>query len=129
MTAFSAGFSQDRARWYFGQLLEQWLPLFFPMEEEALATEIKASFDTTFAPQKEQLSATMEGFWKTLGSERFDANQPEWIRWLRGNQLILKGFEENLEKALPSLIHLTNNRLGINNQDEVYLNYILSNTL
>jgi hypothetical protein len=52
-------------------------------------------------------------------------NHPEYLRWLRANEFILKEMGENMEKALPSLLHLTNNRLGINNQDEVYLKYVL----
>ena len=51
------------------------------------------------------------------------------MRWLRGNQLVLPEFGDQLEKVLPSLLHLTNNRLGLSNQDEVYLNYILSKVI
>jgi hypothetical protein len=43
--------------------------------------------------------------------------------------MILPEFGDNLEKALPVLIHLTNNRLGIHNPDEVYLSYILGQTI
>lgn len=128
ITAFGAGFSKERAKWYFGQLFDQWLPLFFPLDAMDVP-EITASFEKTFSPQQAQLTATLEAFWKALETEQFDHKQPEWIRWLRGNELILKGFGDNLGKALPSLIHLSNNRLGINNQDEVYLNYILSKAL
>ena len=67
--------------------------------------------------------------WKALETEKFDKKQPEWARWALGNQIILKELGANLDRALPSLIHLTNNRLGLNNQDEVYLNFILSKTL
>lgn len=129
IAVYSAGFTKERSRWYFGQLYEQWLPLFFAADDAALAQDITDAFEKTFAPQKEQLQATLDAFWKSLLAEKLDAKQPEWTRWLRGNQMILNGLEENLAKALPSLIHLTNNRLGINNQDEVYLNFILSKTL
>ena len=129
IAVYSAGFTKERSRWYYGQLYDQWLPLFFAADEPTLAQEITDAFEKTFAPQKEQLRATLEAFWKSLLAEKLDAKQPEWTRWLRGNQMILNGLEENLAKSLPSLIHLTNNRLGINNQDEVYLNFILSKTL
>lgn len=124
--AFGAEFTPDKARWYFDQLLEQWLPLFFPVDDAAVVAEIKESFDQTFSAQKVSLVEAIIELWTSLEAEKFDDNQPEWLRWLRGNQLIFKGLGDNLAQALPSLIHLNNNRIGINNQDEVYLNYILS---
>ncbi len=129
ITAFSAGFSRERLRWYFGELFNQWLPLFFPSENPAMETEVMATFDKLFAPQKDNLTATLDAIWTSLDQEQYDAIQPEWLRWLHGNQRIVKGLGDDLEKALPSLLHLTNNRMGINNQDEVYLNYILSKAL
>jgi len=129
ITAYSAGFSRERVRWYFGELFDQWLPLFFPTDEVGLEAEVTASFDTIFEPQQEKITATLDAFWTSLEKEQLDPKQPEWARWLHGNQLIVKGLEDDLEKALPSLLHLTNNRLGINNQDEVYLNYILSKAM
>ena len=67
--------------------------------------------------------------WKALDKEKFDQSQPEWARWFSGSQMIFKALDGNLDRALPSLLHLTNNRLGVNNQDEVYLNFILSKAL
>ncbi len=134
ITAFAAGMGREKAAWYFAQLCEQWLPVFFrpaagaPLDADAVGA-IRDGFENGFVPQQETLRSTMRELWKALETEKFDTKQPEWLRWLRGNQLILDGFGENLDKALPSLIHLTNNRLGITNQDEVYLNYILSKSL
>jgi thiopeptide-type bacteriocin biosynthesis protein len=129
IAVFGAGMNKSRAQWYFTELYKQWLPLFFGAEDAAMTAEIVTSFDQTFAAQKASLSGTLDAFWTAMEAEKMDAVQQEWLRWLRGNQLILAGFENNLEKALPSLLHLTNNRMGINNQDEVYLNYILSQSL
>lgn len=134
ITAFAAGFDRKKASWYYGQLCDQWLSAFFRDEEDVptsaeLHTEVKAGFEQVFNPQKENLQQALNELWKALEVEKFDKKQPEWVRWLRGNQLILHEFGEYLEKSLPSLLHLTNNRLGINNQDEVYLNYILSKAL
>lgn len=134
ITAFAAGFNREKAAWYFGQLCEQWLPVFFQNTDgEAVEADffeaLKSNFEKSFEPQKENLQMVLDAFWKALEAEKFDKKQPEWVRWLRGNQLILKEFGENLEKTLPSLLHLTNNRLGLNNQDEVYLNFILSKAL
>lgn len=134
ITAFTAGMGREKAAWYFGQLCNQWIAAFFrdneggkPGQQEQ--DEIKGGFEKSFNPQKESLQAALNALWKALETEKFDKKQPEWVRWLRGNQLILSEFGENLDKTLPSLLHLTNNRLGINNQDEVYLNHILSKAL
>ena len=133
ITAFAAGFDREKTVWYFSRLCDQWLEVFFPAEEnnqEQPDGEFwKARFDKSFAPQKEVLQATLRGLWKALQDEKFDKKQREWVRWLRGNQLTLPEFGNTLDKVLPSLLHLTNNRLGVNNQDEVYLNYILANAV
>jgi len=129
IAVYSVGFAREKARWYFSRLFDLWLPLFFGTDIDAEKASITASFEETIIQQKEQLRATMDSLWNSLLKEKFDEKQPEWLRWLRGNQLILNGLEGDLEKAMPSLLHLTNNRLGINNQDEVYLHYILSKVL
>ncbi|MBC7775338.1 MAG: hypothetical protein H7246_07865 [Phycisphaerae bacterium] len=132
ITAHAAGMNQKETAHYFTQLSEQWLPLFFKAEaapDNDFLAEIKAGFEKSFAPQKEDLRATLLELWKALEKEKFDKKQPEWARWALGNQMILKALGSNLDRALPSLLHLTNNRLGLNNQDEVYLNYILSQAL
>lgn len=131
IAAYAAGFDREKTRWYFGQLAEQWLPLFFRSDDpsEAFFTKIKENFAASFDRQKDSLRSTLAALWKALEKAKLDQKQPEWVRWLRGNELILNGLGENLEKALPSLLHLTNNRLGISNQDEVFLCYLISKGL
>jgi len=132
IAAHAAGMNQEQAARYFSQLTEQWLPLFYATDgtpDAAFLSEIREGFEKNFAPQKEELQPTLLELWKALDKEKFDKKQPEWARWALGNQMILKELGDNLERALPSLLHLTNNRLGLNNQDEVYLNFILSKTL
>ncbi|MBL7828842.1 MAG: thiopeptide-type bacteriocin biosynthesis protein [Saprospiraceae bacterium] len=131
LTAMSAaaGFSREKARWYFGALFNMWLPSFFGVEEPADKEAIQASFQQNLAAQQHMITQVLDRFWNDIEKGKFDAKQPEWLRWYKGNELIMKGLGDKLEIALPSLIHLTNNRIGINNQDEVYLNYILSTTL
>lgn len=129
VTSVAAGFKREKAQWYFTQLLGQWLPLFFGVSNQQDTDAIKLAFQETFSPQQAALSEVIDKFWEAVEAQNFDSKQPEWLRWFKGNELILKGFENKLELALPSLIHLTNNRLGINNQDEAYLNFILSEVL
>lgn len=133
MTVFAAGLPREKAAWYFGQLCETWIPLFFKPEngenDTAVVKGVLDNFEKNYAPQAESIASTLHNLWNTLTEEKFDPKQPEWVRWFRGNQLILKEFGPTLEKALPSLLHLTSNRLGVNNQDEVYLMYVLSKSL
>ena len=134
LMALAAGMRREKAAWYFGQLYAQWLPLFFsPTDGQPLAedgrTALATQFATSLGARKEVLRAAFEALWAAASTGQFDTAQPEWRRWLRGNELILKELGDQLDKALPSLLHLTNNRLGVNNQDEVYLCYVLAHTL
>jgi thiopeptide-type bacteriocin biosynthesis protein len=129
----AANFDRERAAWYFGQLSDQWLHLFFKPEDqsdnEAFYDEIKAQFELGLKRQEDSLRHVVPQFWNAVTRDKIDKKQPEWTRWIRGNELILKDLGSNLEKALPSLIHLTHNRIGLNNQDEVFICYILSRTI
>jgi len=134
ITAFSAGWNREKSGWYFDQLCTQWMDLFFQASEKTTGTtdwqqSLRADFEQSFAPQQEELRLVVSELWDALKKDQHDPEQPEWLRWLRGNQMILKELGDDLDKALPSLLHLTNNRIGINNQDEVYLNYLLAKTL
>jgi thiopeptide-type bacteriocin biosynthesis protein len=133
MSAYAAQMDASKAAWYFGRLCEQWAGLFYEPVDKADTThmleDLKAGFKQKLAPQLDDLRYAMQELWSTIGKDYFDHSQPEWLRWMRGNQLIMREFGDNLDKVLPSLLHLTNNRMGINNQDEVYLCYILQQTL
>lgn len=128
----AAGLNYKQAANYFEQLTKQWLPLFFsggadmPAEDQELILE---GFATSLEPQLEDLRATLQELWKALDRDKFDKEQPEWSRWAEGNRLIFKEYGPKLDMALPSLLHLTNNRLGLQNPDEVYVNFILSKVL
>ncbi|MCC7464668.1 MAG: thiopeptide-type bacteriocin biosynthesis protein [Saprospiraceae bacterium] len=128
----AAGLKQKEAAKYFDRLTLQWLPLFFG-DANGLSPEDQAAllnnFSETLAPQQDGLSDTLQELWKALDRDKFDKEQPEWARWAEGNRLIFKEYGPKLEMALPSLLHLTNNRLGLQNPDEVYVNYILSKTV
>lgn len=132
ITAYAAGWSREKSAWYFNQLCEQWMSLFFQAPESGgqdWRAEVFSDFERNFAPQREELRLGIAELWSALEKGKFDTTQPEWLRWLRGNQMILNEMSVHLEKALPSLLHLTNNRLGVTNPDEVYLNYLLANVL
>lgn len=128
ITAFTLGWKTDKSAWYFGHLCDQWMELFLKPGHAAKGwqDDLKAEFDRLLSPQRDELHTAIAGLWAALEKGQTDPAQPEWLRWRRGNEMILPNFGEHLDKALPSLLHLTNNRLGVNNQDEVYLNYLLA---
>jgi thiopeptide-type bacteriocin biosynthesis protein len=130
----AAGFARERASWYFGQLTDQWLPLFFQPEktngnDPSWQQDVKAQFETSFLAQEADLRPVMDALWDALDAGKTDAKQPEWRRWHLGNEMILNELGPNLDKALPSLIHLHNNRMGVANPDEVFVSYVLSRAL
>lgn len=132
IAAHGAGMAQEEAATYFLNLTQAWLPLYWQGETAdpiTAAEEVLRGFAQVLEQQHAALQGALQALWTTLDKEKFDKKQPEWARWALGNQMILKALDQDLARALPSLLHLTNNRLGLNNQDEVYLLYILANTL
>jgi thiopeptide-type bacteriocin biosynthesis protein len=132
--AYVAGLSVDHSSTYFDSLCNQWIGAFFSPADDAmdaalLQKEVRADFENTLAPQFAFLQDALRQMYLALQDQKFDTKQPEWLRWFRGNELIFKELGNNLEKALPSLLHLTNNRLGVNNQDEAYLLFVLGRVL
>ncbi|MCS6929269.1 MAG: thiopeptide-type bacteriocin biosynthesis protein [Saprospiraceae bacterium] len=135
IAAYAAGWSREQASNYFNHLCERWALLFIQPAEtnngtpEQWIEDLKKLFEEHFRPQQEDLRFAVVELWKAIQKNRFDTHQPEWLRWLRGNELIFSKLGGGLESTLPTLIHLTNNRLGINNVDEPYLAYVLSKAL
>lgn len=130
--AHAAKLTQEDAARYFSRLYAQWAPLFLFPGTQPDSTDLETletQFQSSFAAQESDLRGVLSGLWKALETEKFDKKQPEWARWALGNQMILPSLGESLERALPSLMHLSNNRMGILNPDEVYLCYILSKAL
>lgn len=130
----SAGLSLPEMAAYFDRLCTQWTRVFFNKEDEAMSdadfqARVRAAFDKNMQPQYHFLKDALTQFYHSLEAPQPDPKQPEWMRWLKGNELVFNALGTNLEKALPSLLHLTNNRLGIYNQDEAYMLYVLSKVL
>lgn len=126
-------------------------------EEEAAARREKTlkAFEVTFEKQKEPLVEFHREMWEALheGSEFEQAWIHTWIDGMREVNGELKalqdagklignypGFYKQESAGIPvkskerwaiydSYVHMTNNRLGIRNQDEGYLGYILKRCL
>ncbi len=133
--AYAIGWDREQSARYFDALYRQWAPIFIQPIETNNGTpaqwmeDLSGLFEDNFRPQQEEIRLVVIELWDALQKRRFDLQQGEWLRWLRGNELVLAQLGSELERALPSLIHLTNNRLGVTNADEVYLAYILSRSL
>ena len=141
MAGFAAQLSKADMAQYYDQLCNQWIKAFFlPSEgisEGELLAAVRVDFNATMEPQfsflqdaLSQVLIDLEGMESGTNPENnYDNKQPEWLRWLKGNQLILKEVGTQKEILLPHLLHLNNNRLGIINQDEAYMLYVLASIL
>lgn len=127
--AEAAGFSREKARWYYGELLMQWLQLFAGASNPTEIEDRIIEFRDTLKPQQSDLSLAIDKFWTDMESGKYEKEHPEWARWHKGSQLIFEGLGVHSEKSLPTLIHQTGNRMGLSNPDIVYLVYVLSTSL
>lgn len=130
ITAYNAGLNTEKTAWYFRHLCTQWLELYFKPADGSALTEddrnaIKNQFSIAFKQQSQSLNVGMRMLWDQLEKDQLEKKEPEWLRLHRGSQLIFPEFGDQLEKVLPSFLHLNANRIGIHNQDEVYVAYIL----
>lgn len=131
---FAAGMKKSDVKIYFERLCLAWLPVFFRTNDQNqsakdLRENVLEDFEKSYASQSAAIAQALQQFWEELEKNKIDKNQADWLRWIRGNELTLQGMGSALDKALPHLLHFNSNRLGINNQDETYLNYILSQAL
>ena len=130
----AAGLGRAKIKWYFQKLYALWLPIYFrredgrPLDEKGLA-EIEMAFEASYRQQETSLIESMDATWMSLIDQDFPAGQAEWSLWYKGNKTILDELGSLTERVLPSLIHLNHNRLGINNQDEVFVCYMLAQAL
>ncbi len=131
VSAYAAGWSREKTAEYYGQLCYRWAQWFAgPMRDPEVPSESWIeTFEAHFRAQQEEIRFAAVELWEALRRGHFDPQQPEWLRWYRGCSLIFSQLGEYLTALLPDLIHLTNNRLGIQGPDEVYLTYALSKAL
>jgi thiopeptide-type bacteriocin biosynthesis protein len=127
------GLNREQTKSYCGRLGDAMVPAFFqhvkPSAKKSVQALVKADCMEGMASQREALQGEMDALWEALTADQFDNKQPEWLRWFRGNRMIIQGMGNNGERAFPSLLHLHCNRMGISNQDEVYVCYIIADTL
>jgi len=133
----------------------QWTPDMKPEDHEARRAEVQKAFAEMFTKQREVLVPFASLLWRGLEEEAlFEAawlNQ--WIREMRevgqrlgeahrAGELALDGNMHAWVAAIEpytrgqelwgiqeSYVHMTNNRLGILNQDEAYLGYLIRETI
>jgi thiopeptide-type bacteriocin biosynthesis protein len=138
--AKSMGFALKDAPRFFAEMAERfaagpgWLPAGLTLDHAI------GLFSKAFAGQRDRLVALHRELWSTM--EQGDLFEQEWAnRWTLDNIVVarrlrrargLKASEPwpDAERSiLRSYVHMTNNRLGILNQDEAYLGYVLMHGL
>lgn len=124
----SAKLSRMEAAVYVEKLTKEWISAFFQADDvpaDKLQEDVLKQFDAALVKQYDVLKNTLLELWNSLDDNKLDLKQTAWVRWVRGNQLILPAFEQQLDMVMPSLLHMNNNRLGIANPDEAYGAYVL----
>lgn len=131
--ALAAGKSRSESAAFFEELKTAWLPAFFapqqpmqPDEAAAFYLEIERSFAASFARQEASIRELIAVFWQEFSKNEPAAEPDEWDFWLKMNRQTLPNIAP---ESWGDLIHLTNNRLGITNQDEVFVNFLLAKCL
>jgi thiopeptide-type bacteriocin biosynthesis protein len=138
--AKAMGFTLKDATWFFAEMAERfaagpgWLPAGLTLDRAI------GLFSKAYAGQRDRLVALHREVWSTM--EQGDLFEQEWAnRWALENINVAKrlrrarGLEAtepwaDAERAiLRSYVHMTNNRLGVLNQDEAYLGYVLMHGL
>ena len=130
-SAHTLGMNTTKVAAYFMHLCNLWLPIYFvPVDKEIpehqIVSDVTANFEMAFSKQK-GISQTFLGLWESLNLNAQEKEDLISQKWYAGNKLLLQTLksEADKEKILASLIHMTNNRLGITNQDEVFVNYLI----
>lgn len=99
------------------------------------APAVMLQFQTVFDTQKEELLNLLNTIWQSCEQHTL-GNIPYLKKWSARNRLFINKFRKTTNSStatsshvgvLGSLIHMTNNRLGIRNHDESYIAYILLN--
>jgi thiopeptide-type bacteriocin biosynthesis protein len=134
MTAHAAGMGIEDTKQYMRRLRDSWAPAFIhDVDGNKLTPEgfsdLVETFQEQLEPQREKLTKSLADVWYYLKQGLFDEKQAEWQAWHQGNRLVFKNLGAHTETALPQLMHLHNNRMGIPNYDEVYICHILSEVL
>ncbi|TXC85240.1 thiopeptide-type bacteriocin biosynthesis protein [Luteibaculum oceani] len=124
-------------------------------EQKKERDRIVKAFDDQFALQKDQLIPFINTLWNASEEEFEDILEPYMIQWYtlsretkeklqtaqKNGELqdpgwirTVKGIQVDTEEAAlwalySSFVHMTNNRIGVQNKDEAYLAHLISKTL
>jgi len=114
--------------------IDGWLPRLYrpgfsiPEEKQYWLNQFKQAF----SPNKELMCVAATSFWREL---KEDVIADDLAKYKKSNLEIMDryinaGFDDfKLKEIISSLMHMTNNRLGIANQEEAYLVYVAKTCL
>ena len=124
MFAHAVGFSKEETQQFFENYYKSWL---FVFDEKIRKTD---TFQSQFKKSSHQSSIDFaSSFWLNL-EEDVNFEESFLTDWYLKNQTLAKQLQLNNNQdysIYESLLHMTNNRLGISNYDEVLLAFILKN--
>ena len=111
-----------------------WLPRLyrkgFPMEQEK--EYWLNQFEQIFLPKKEMICLAASSFWASIAGDILNEELTQYSISCREIMDIYhaEAFSEfKFQEIISSLMHMTNNRLGIGNQEEAYLLYVVKNCM
>lgn len=126
MFAHAIGFSKLEAQYFFESYYQNWL---FVFDETTRKNDI---FQSQFKISNHQTTIEFaKSLWLDL-EENTGFENPFLKNWYSATQTLTKQFNQKNNQnhsIYESLLHMTNNRLGISNYDEVLLAFVLKNSL
>lgn len=128
VAAISVGMTKPEIAAFFQKNYQNWLPRFFEIKSESEKTAIESVFFKSYRQQNDDMTALIEHLWYTCQDGMLEQDFPRyWTKWAKSWQKAAKEWPE-CRQFMPDLIHLTLNRMGIHNQDEVFQQYLIYQT-
>lgn len=89
-------------------------------------------FEQIFLPKKEMICLAASSFWASIAGDILNEELTQYSIscWEIMDIYHAEAFSEfKFQEIISSLMHMTNNRLGIGNQEEAYLLYVVKNCM
>ena len=108
--------------------IDDWMQVFYPVKKEIKDKDKWLyAFKNALTPQKELLFEATHEFWINAGKNLLTS--ATLLSYFEKNKLVMAGYNaaglsvKQLTVAITSMMHMTHNRLGIENPEEAYIMY------
>ena len=129
--AYAVGFSAEESATFFSQIKMNWLGYAMNgIGEDKILQKFERSFEGLKGIEK-----WVHQIWTGLskGSKIVDEWFSEWVNGMKKINLAYRtksdSLQTSIDQVFESFIHMTNNRLGVYNQQESYLAFIIEKSL